>query len=134
MMKISPYLSFDGTCEEAFRLYARVLNGKLGEIFTYGNSPMKDQTPPDWHDRVMHVTLDVDGQVLMGADTPATHFAKAQGTSVSLTGLSVEEGARVFKALSEGGTVVMPFDKTFWASGFGMLVDRYGIPWMVNCD
>jgi PhnB protein len=134
MMKISPYLSFEGTCEEAFRFYARVLNGKLGEINTYGNSPMKDQTPPDWHDRVMHVTLEVDGQVLMGADAPPTHFAKAQGTSVSLTGLPVDEGSRVFKALSEGGTVVMPFDKTFWASGFGMCVDRYGIPWMVNCD
>jgi PhnB protein len=133
-MKISPYLSFNGQCREAFTLYARVLDGTLGEIHTYGNSPMKDQVAPDWHDRVMHVSLDAGGQLLMGADTPSAHFQNAQGTSVSVTGVSADEGTRVFKALAEGGTVIMPFEKTFWASGFGMLVDRFGIPWMVNCD
>jgi PhnB protein len=133
-MKVSPYLSFNGQCEEAFRFYAKVLNGTLSEIHTYGNSPMKDQMPSDWGSRVMHVSLDVGGDLLMGADTPSAHFEKAQGTSISLTNLPFDEGTRVFKALSEGGTVVMPFEKTFWASGFGMLVDRYGIPWMVNCD
>jgi PhnB protein len=133
-MVISPYLSFNGQCEEAFRFYAKVLNGTLGEISTYGNSPLEDQMPPDWHSRVMRVTLTVDGAVLMGSDAPSTHFAAPQGMSVSLTGLSVEDGARTFQALAEGGTITMPFEKTFWASGFGMLVDRFGIPWMVNCD
>ena len=133
-MKVSPYLSFNGQCEDAFRFYATVLNGTLSEIHTYGNSPMNDQLPPEWAKRVMHVSLDIGGDLLMGADTPSANCEKAQGTTVSLTSLPFDEGARVFKALSEGGTVVMPFEKTFWASGFGMFVDRYGIPWMVNCD
>jgi PhnB protein len=133
-MVISPYLSFNGHCEEAFRFYAKVLNGTLGEISTYGDSPIRDQTPADWHSKVMHVTLTVEGAVLMGSDAPPTQFSPPQGISVSLTGLSVEDGARTFRALAEGGTVTMPFEKTFWASGFGMLVDRYGIPWMVNSD
>jgi PhnB protein len=133
-VEISPYLTFDGQCEEAFRFYETVLNGKLGEIFTYGNSPMKDQMPPDSYGKVMHVTLAVDGSTLMGADAPPPHFSRPQGISVSLTKFPAEEGARIFKALSDGGTVTVPFEKTFWASGFGMLVDRYGIPWMVNCD
>jgi len=133
-MVIGPYLHFNGQCEEAFRFYAKVLNGKLGEIFTYGNSPMKDQTPPDWQNRVMHVTLDVGGAVLMGSDAPPPHFEAPQGFAVSLGGLSVEQGATTFKALSEGGVVRMPFEKTFWAAGFGMLVDRFGTPWMINCE
>jgi PhnB protein len=90
--------------------------------------------PPDWHAKVMHVALTVNGAVLMGSDAPPTQFSQPQGISVSLSKLSVEAGARTFEALAEGGTITMPFEKTFWASGFGMLVDRYGIPWMVNCD
>lgn len=133
-MEISPYLGFNGQCEEAFRFYEKVLGGKLGEMFTYGNSPMKDQIPPGHHDRVMHVTLAVGDAVLMGSDAPSTETSTPHGISVSIAKLPVEDGARVFKALSEGGTVTMPFAKTFWSAGFGMLVDRYGIPWMVNCD
>jgi PhnB protein len=133
-MEISPYLSFNGQCEEAFRFYEKVLNGTLGEISTYGDSPIKDQMPPDWHAKVMHVALTVNGAVLMGSDAPPTQFSQPQGISVSLSKMSVEAGARTFQALAEGGTITMPFEKTFWASGFGMLVDRYGIPWMVNCD
>ena len=133
-MEISPYLSFNGQCEEAFRFYEKVLNGTLGEISTYGDSPIKDQMPPDWDAKVMHVALTVNGAVLMGSDAPPTQFSQPQGISVSLSKMSVEAGARTFQALAEGGTITMPFEKTFWASGFGMLVDRYGIPWMVNCD
>jgi PhnB protein len=95
---------------------------------------MKEQIPPDHHDRVMHVTLAVDGAVLMGSDAPSPEPSRPHGISVSLAKIPVEEGARVFKALSEGGTITMPFEKTFWSSGFGMLVDRYGIPWMVSCS
>ena len=133
-MEFTPYLNFNGSCRQAFTFYQQVLGGSIDFMQTHGDSPMKDQVPPEWGSRVMHVTLDVDGDLLMGADAPPTHFQPAQGTSVSLTSLPFDDGARVFKALAEGGTVVMPFEKTFWASGFGMLVDRYGIPWMVNCD
>jgi PhnB protein len=133
-MQIHTYLLFDGTCGEAFRLYERVLGGKIDFIQTHGESPMKDQTPPDFLDKVMHVHMTVGDQVLMGSDAPPGHFQQPQGFSVSLGMTDPAEAERVFNGLAEGGTVSMPLQKTFWAERFGMLVDRYGTPWMVNCQ
>ena len=133
-MQLATYLLFDGTCGEAFRLYESVLGGKIDFIQTHGESPMKDQTPPDWRDKVMHVSMTVGGQVLMGSDAPPGHFQKPQGYSVSIGLDDPAEAERIFNALAEGGTVNMPLQKTFWAEAFGMLVDRYGTPWMVNCQ
>jgi PhnB protein len=133
-MHIHTYLLFDGTCGEAFRLYERVLGGKIDFIQTHGESPMKDQTPPDFLDKVMHVHMTVGDQVLMGSDAPPGHFKQPQGFSVSLGVTDPAEAERVFNGLAEGGTVSMPLQKTFWSESFGMLVDRYGTPWMVNCQ
>jgi PhnB protein len=133
-MQIHPYLNFDGKCGEAFRLYERVFGGTIDFMQTYGESPMADQTPPEMRDAVMHVSLRVGDTVIMGADAPPGHFQKPQGIQVSVVLGDAAEGERVFRELSEGGSVTMPFEKTFWAAGFGMCVDRYGIPWMVNCD
>lgn len=132
-MQINPYLNFDGQCAEAFRFYEQVLGGKIDMLMTMGESPMAAETPPDMQDRVMHVSMSVGGQNLMGSDSPPEMYQKPQGLFVSLHYDTAEEGGRVFSALAEGGTVVMPFEKTFWAEGFGMLVDRFGTPWMVNC-
>ena len=131
-MEINPYLNFNGTCGEAFRFYEKVLRGKIEQIHTFGNSPMKDEMPPEMHDRVMHVHLSVGGQNLFGSDAPPQFFAHPQGMHVSINVDTMEEGQRIFNALAEGGTVMMPFEKTFWAPGFGMLTDRFGTPWMVN--
>ena len=133
-MQINPYLVFSGQCAEAFRFYERVLGGRIEFIQTFGESPMADQTPPEWRDWVMHVSLAVDGQKLFGSDSPPEHFEKPAGTSVSIHVERASEGERVFDALAEGGQVKMPFQKTFWAAGFGMCVDRFGTPWMVNCE
>jgi len=95
---------------------------------------MKDQVPADWHDKIMHTTLKIGDNVLMGADAPPEHYAPAQGISVSVGAINPAEGERIFKALSENGKVTMPFQKTFWSPGFGATVDRFGISWMVNCD
>ena len=133
-MQIAPYLNFPGTCREAFQFYAKCLGGTLGDIHTFGSSPMKDQTPAEWHDKVMHVMLTVGTSVLMGSDAPPPHFKTPQGFSVSLTPQSATDGERIFKALSEGGRVTMPFQQTFWSAGFGALVDRYGQPWMISCE
>jgi PhnB protein len=89
--------------------------------------------PPEWKKKIMHARLSIDGEVLMASDAPPGHFHQPQGFSVSLTVKDPGDGERKFKALSEGGAVNMPFGKTFWAKGFGMCVDRFGIPWMVNC-
>ena len=133
-MQVHPYLNFQGQCAEAFRFYERVLGGKITFMQTHGDSPMRDETPPDWHDAVMHASLQVGDQVLMGSDAPPPHFEKPQGFSVSV---SVEEPAdaeRIFNELSEGGRVTMPMEKTFWAERFGMCVDRFGTPWMVGAE
>ncbi|HEV7586674.1 MAG TPA: VOC family protein [Longimicrobium sp.] len=133
-MRINPYLNFNGTCAEAFRFYEQVLGGKITFMQTHGESPMRDQTPPDWHDAVMHVTLEVDGQMLMGSDAPGEYYEKPQGFSVSVHPEDAEGAERIFNALAEGGQVRMPLEKTFWAARFGMLVDRYGTPWIINCE
>jgi PhnB protein len=133
-MQIAAYLNFPGTCREAFQFYAACLGGTLSEIHTFGNSPMKDQTPPDWQDKVMHVSLTSGSSVLMGSDAGPQHYKTPQGFTVSISLQSAEEGERIFKALGEGGKVTMPFQKTFWSAGFGALVDRFEQPWMVNCD
>ena len=133
-MRINPYLNFNGQCAEAFRLYEQVLGGQIQFMQTFGESPMRDDMPPDSHHWVMHATLSVGGQLLMGSDAPPPHFEKPQGFSVSLHPDTPAEAERVFNALAEGGEVRMPLEKTFWAARFGMLVDRFGTPWMVNCE
>ena len=133
-MEVAPYLNFNGQCAEAFRFYEKTLNGRIVMLSTDGESPMKDQVPPDWQDKVIHARLELGSFVLMGSDAPPSHYARPQGTSVSVSVSSPAEGERIFNALAEGGSVTMPYAKTFWAAGFGMLTDRFGVPWMVNCD
>ena len=133
-MQINTYLNFPGTCREAFTFYEQALGGKITFIQTMGDSPMGGETPADQRDNVMHVTLDVGGQQLMGSDAPPEYYEKAQGFSVALHPEEAAEAERIFAALSEGGEVRMPMQKTFWAGRFGMCVDRFGTPWIVNCE
>ncbi|MFL5075225.1 MAG: VOC family protein, partial [Microvirga sp.] len=108
---------------------------RIDGMMTHGESPMADKVQPGWQDKVMHARLVFDGQVLMGSDSPPEHYEKPQGTFVSLSVEKAADAERIFRALAEGGTVRMPFEKTFWAAGgFGMLVDRFGTPWMINCE
>ena len=131
-MQINPYLAFGGKCDEAFKFYEKVLNGKVVFKMTYGESPMADQTAPEAKNNIMHAALQIGDQTIMGADAPAQHYTKPAGLCVSIGLTDVAEGERIFKALSEGGKTQMPFGKTFWSPGFGMCIDRYDIPWMVN--
>jgi PhnB protein len=133
-MQVNPYLLFNGTCEEAFKFYEKCLGGKIDAMMKHGGSPMEAKTPPEWLDKILHARMTVDGSALMGSDAPPTHYSKPQGYSVSISLKNPADGERIFKALSEGGTVTMPFQKTFWSPGFGMLTDRFGIPWMINCE
>lgn len=132
-MTISPYLNFDGNCGEAFRFYHQVLGGKL-DVMTFADAPMDGDVPPGWDDRVMHCALTIDGQMLMASDCPPEQFEPASGTWVTLGVNSVDEANRIWNAFSEGGQVVMPLDKTFWSPAFGMVKDRFGIPWMISTN
>ena len=133
-MQMSPYLSFNGDCEEAFKFYERSLGGKLGELFRYGGTPMAGEVPADMSNKVMHGSVTIGDQVLMGADSPPGQHEETKGISLSLHIKSTAEAERIFQELSQDGRVVMPLEKTFWAALFGMLVDRFGIPWMINCE
>ena len=95
---------------------------------------MAEQTPPEKLDKIMHASLTVGDTVLMGSDALPNYFEKPQGFSVSLVLNDPDEAERVFNALAENGIVQMPIQETFWAARFGMLVDRFGTPWMINCD
>ena len=132
-MKVNPYLAFDGTCAQAFKFYETALGGKIAMMMTIGKSPMAAQATPETKDRIMHAALEAGGVTIMGADAPAGMFSKPQGFSVSVNTDDEAEAERVFKNLSDGATVRMALQETFWAKRFGMLIDKFGIPWMVNC-
>jgi len=133
-MQMTTYLSFQGDCEAAFRLYEQALGGQRGPIFRYADSPMAETVPAGWGDKIMHGSLTVGGQVLMAADILPEKYEAPQGFSLSLQIDSTSEAERISAALSEGGRVVMPLEKTFWAERFGIIVDRYGIQWLINCE
>ena len=133
MPQIDAYMIFNGNCADAMRFYERTLGAKLGMMMTHAESPMAGQTPPGSENRIMHARLDLDGRLLMASDSMPGHpYHGMHGFSLSLMYPTADAGRAMFDALSAGGQVTMPYQKTFWAEGFGMLVDRFGTPWMVN--
>ncbi|HZV84487.1 MAG TPA: VOC family protein [Brevundimonas sp.] len=135
-MKIVTSLSFRGQCREAFEFYADVLGGKITAAMPYGDGPPDMPMPPHYKDWLMHCWMDVGDQSLMGADMDvewAPNINKPKnGFDVGLHTPDLEQARRWFDALSEGGRATMPFGETFWSPGYGGLVDRFGVPWMVN--
>jgi PhnB protein len=115
-------------------LYERSLGARLGPIFRYGGTPLIERVPADWSDKVMHASITVGDQVLMAADVAPDQYEPPKGISLSLHPDTVEDAERIFDALAERGRVLAPLEKTFWSERFGMVVDRFGIPWMVNCE
>jgi PhnB protein len=133
-MQVVPYLNFNGKCREAFKFYEQCLGGKIVAMTTHGETPAAEHVSADWQDRIMHARLLVGDAVLMGSDSPPEYFEEPKGFAVTLQIDNPAEAERVFRALAEGGTVRMPIEETFWAVRFGMVTDRFGTPWMVNCD
>lgn len=133
-LEVSAYVSFNGDCEEAFKCYEEVLGAARGLLFRYADSPMADVVPEGWEDKIMHGSVRIGGKLLEGADVPPERYEKPQGFSLSLNIPDVDEAERVFAKLASGGEVRYPIAKTFWSERFGMVVDRFGIPWMINCE
>ena len=133
-MEMSPYLSFKGECEAAFTFYEQCLGGTLGPIFRYAGTPFADQVPDDWQNKVMHGSLTLGSQVLMGADVAPDRYEEPKGFSLSLQLKSAAVAERLFRELSTNGKVVAPLEKTFWAARFGVVTDRFGVTWLINCD
>jgi PhnB protein len=133
-MKLNPYLLFNGDCEAAFKFYERVLGGKIDALMTHAGTPAAKHVPEEWQSKILHACITVNGELLMGSDAPPGNYEQPKGFSVALNIKNREEAERVFHALAENGQVKMPIQQTFWADRFGMLVDRFGIPWLVNCE
>ena len=136
-MQLDCYLSFNGNCEEALGFYAGCLGGKVTTIMRYEGSPMDNkELPAAWKQKVMHATVEADGAQIMGSDLPpGMPFGGYSGFTVSAyVKKDVDRARRVFEALAAGGQVTMPFAPPFWGGHFGMLKDKFGVPWMVSCE
>lgn len=131
-MQTSTYLYFNGRCEEAFKFYEQLLGGKITAMIRAGDTPAAEELSADWGDKIMHAYLTLGDQALMASDAPPDHYQAPAGFSVQLSVEKPADAKRIFSALAEGGRVTMPLQKTFWSEHFGMLVDRFGIPWMIN--
>lgn len=127
------YLLFDGNCREAFEFYADLLGGDIVMSLTGGESPVKDELPAGMNDKIMHICLNIGNWLLMGSDCPPDRYEKPQGSHVQISIDDPVQAEETFSKLAEGGTIQMPFAQTFWAEKFGMVVDRFGTPWMINC-
>jgi PhnB protein len=133
-MQLNPYLLFNGQCEAAFKFYERVLGGKIEAMLPHEGTPAAEQVPPQWRKKILHARLSLGDQVLMGSDAPPDRYEAMKGFSVTINVNDPKEAERIFHALAENATVRMPIGKTFWAERFGMLVDQFGTPWMINCE
>jgi PhnB protein len=132
-MLINTYLVYDGRCEEAFQLYANVFGGTVKTLIRHGDTPAAQFVSPDWQSKVMHAELPLGDGMVMGSDAPPDRYKPMAGFSVSIQVDQPAEAERIFHALAEGGTTTMPIQETFWAQRFGMVTDRFGTPWMINC-
>jgi PhnB protein len=133
-LTLNAHLTFNGTCEAAFLFYEKCFGGKIVAMMRYGDSPMAEGMPRDWHGKIIHATLALGEQRLSGADVPPESYQKPQGFFVLVGIGTATEADRIWRAMTDGGTVQMAIQETFWALGFGMVVDRFGIPWMINCE
>lgn len=133
-MSLSCHLTFDGHCEAAFRSYQQILGGEITTLLRFGESPLGAQVPADWQARILHANLQIGALSLLGSDAFPGAYQRPQGFAVTLGVAEPAEAARVFEALADGGQIQMPYQPTFWTPGFGVLVDRFGTPWEVNCD
>lgn len=133
-MRLSVHLTFTGQCREAFAFYEQCFQARILTLMTYGESPMAMRMPAEHHDKVLHVSLQVGDDTLMGADLPPGRESRSGGFYVVARAATVADAERIFAALSAGGTVEMPLQKTFWSQAFGMVVDRFGTPWEINCE
>jgi PhnB protein len=132
MVGVNPYIAFKGNAKEAIDFYKEALNAELLYSQTYGDSPMADMGPAD---AIMHASIKVGDSTIMVCDDMRPEAAATPGNISLAIGLNdIDTAKTFFDNLSKGGAVTMPLDKTFWAEAFGMLTDKFGINWMVNCD
>ena len=130
-MALTAHLWYSGHCREAFHFYAQLFGGEL-MLLAYGDTPMAKEVAAEWSEKIVHATLAFDDCELAGSDVQSDYYRQPQGFSVLVDIEDVEKARRIFTALAEGGSVAMPMQETFWSPAFGVLTDRFGIPWEIN--
>jgi len=133
-MQVQPYLAFEGRCEEALEFYRTALGAEIVMLMRFKDAPPSagpGMVTPGTENKVMHARLKIGESVILASDGRCTGKTSFQGITLSLTPTNDSEAQRVFTALAKGGQVQMPLNKTFFASSFGMLADRFGVGWMI---
>lgn len=132
-MKLSTYLNFDGNTREAFEFYAGLFGGRIVAMKTFGETPGCENMPEVDRDKIMHARLEIGGDALMATDATSQYpYRKIHCAYVVFDADGPEDAERIFAALAAGGEVEMPMQETFWAHRYGITVDRFGVPWMIN--
>ena len=134
-MRVQAYLSFGGRCEEALEFYKKSIGAEVTSLMRWKESPDKDmKAPPGYEEKVMNAAFRIGETQLRADDGMAAKEAEFKGRALVIEVADDAEAKRVFTALGEGGSVQMPLMKTFWSSSFGMLIDKFGVSWMVNVE
>jgi PhnB protein len=134
-MPIQAYVNYNGRCDEAIAFYKQALGAEVEMVMRFRESPdpcPEGMLPANWDDKVMHSSMRIGDSVLMASDGMSSTPPKYDGITLSLQARTTDEADRLFNALADGGQVVMPIGPTFWSPKFGMVKDRFGVPWMVN--
>ena len=130
-MQVQPYLSFNGRCDEAVKFYQAAVGAEVQMLMRFNEAPDQSMVPPGSAEKVMHVSLRIGDSVVLASDGGGSGNPAFSGISLSLGVAEDAEADRLFAALADGGQVTMPLAKTFFASKFGMVTDRFGLNWMV---
>jgi PhnB protein len=134
MITTNTYLHFNGNCEEAFKFYAETFGGKILMTMKGKDAPSSAECSPEFGNKILHTRMTIGSAVLMGSDCPPGFYDAPKGLSVNIGVDSPTEADRIYAELAKGGIEKMPIAETFWAERFGMCIDRFGTPWMVNCE
>lgn len=134
-MRIEPRISlvFNGDCDEAFTLYQECFGATVTFRQTWGESPMVEGAPDDWRDKVLHATMNVGGTDISGGDVLPGAYERPQGFQIQLNLDDATAADRIFAKLADRGRITVPLQETYWAKRFGAVIDRFGIPWGINC-
>ena len=133
-MELNPYLSFNGNCQEAVDRYLEIFGGEIVMTMKYGESEDNSAYPEHVQDWIMHIQFRLRGQLLMASDMLDEFYSAPAGMNLQVAVGTLDDARKIFDSLAVDGTIRMPFEPTFWAAGFGLVTDRFSIPWMINCD
>lgn len=131
-MRLSFHIHFDGHCQEAFELYETLLGGKIGTMLPFSRSPAAINVPKNWQSKIVHANIQISGVEIAGDDVPPEQYEAPKGFYVLLVFENQDETKAAFEGLARQGKILFPLQKTFWSPCYGIVVDRFGVPWKLN--